>query len=319
MSHQLTKFLILALLFLTLPQPAHSYWLENKLEPFSLRERQNAPPSKEKNYFTIQDNFELFLNDTDAVPLLLPNTDYFVPADIIDINLPLFGIFSHPTTPAEDPFANMLYANLKLKKILEEYAAIQKSAQKLLDREFTYTNQSTKQTTSPFYSNQIQQSQSHPSQQSKQSSLQSIYSSLMDLNRAASLTQKQSYEYHTTNIENTIQNITIPNRKLNQPNKLETSSKTNTPAPISNTFSYLYKINLPDTSGNHSQRENENTKESRPSSPRGDYGQLEKIILKIRDYIIKNKIECIIYGIIFLILINVFSFIIHAIFSSKKH
>jgi hypothetical protein len=131
----LQKVFLLILLLLTMTQTAHAYWLESKPEPFSLREREHAPPSDGKMFFTIQDNFELFTDKIDSAPLLLPNSDYFVPADVIDINIPLFGIFSHPAKPAEDPIVNLLYANLKVKKLLDEYSEIQKRAAKLLGDE----------------------------------------------------------------------------------------------------------------------------------------------------------------------------------------
>ncbi|MBU0967500.1 MAG: hypothetical protein KKA54_14090 [Proteobacteria bacterium] len=124
--------LFLIFLLLTITQSANAYWLESTTEPFSLREREHAPPSEGKMFFTIQDNFELFTDKIDSAPLLLPNSDYFVPADIIDINLPLFGIFSHPAKSVEDPIANLLYANLKIKKLLDEYNEIQERAQQLL-------------------------------------------------------------------------------------------------------------------------------------------------------------------------------------------
>lgn len=114
---------------------ANAFWLESTTEPFSLREREDAPPSEGRMFFTIQDNFNLFTDKIDSAPLLLPHSDYFVPADIIDVNLPLFGIFSHPVKPVADPIANLIYANLKIKKILDEYTEIQKRAEELLGSE----------------------------------------------------------------------------------------------------------------------------------------------------------------------------------------
>jgi hypothetical protein len=131
----LQKLLLLTLLLLAMAQTANAYWLESKPEPFSLREREHAPPTKGEMFFTIQDNFKLFTDKIESGPLLLPHSDYFVPADVIDINFPLFGILSHPTKPAEDPIANLLYANLKIKKLLDEYNEIQERAAKLLEGE----------------------------------------------------------------------------------------------------------------------------------------------------------------------------------------
>ena len=127
--------LFIAILTTGAPHPSHAYWLESpKPEPFTMPgERENAPPSNQKGILTIQDNFNLFTKQDGTNPILLPHSDYFVPADIININIPLFNIFSHPPQQTGDPTANLLYANLKIKKLLEEYTAIQKRAKELLN------------------------------------------------------------------------------------------------------------------------------------------------------------------------------------------
>lgn len=95
-------------------------------------EREEAPPSNKRGVFTIQDHFNLFARQDGTSPILLPYSDSFVPADIINSNLPIYSIFGHPRNIEEDLIANLLYANLKIKKILEEYAKVQERAQKLL-------------------------------------------------------------------------------------------------------------------------------------------------------------------------------------------
>lgn len=133
------KLLIFILFLLAMASSANGYWLENEPEPFSLREREHAPPSKEKIFFTIQDNFELFSDIVEHPPHLLPYSDYFIPADIIDANVPIFSLFSHSPLPAKDPLVNLLYANLRVKKLLEEYAEVQQRAKDLLGNERSRT------------------------------------------------------------------------------------------------------------------------------------------------------------------------------------
>jgi len=96
-------------------------------------ERETAPHSDKSGIFTIQDHFNLFTRQDGSSPLLLPQTDYFLPVDILKSNLPLFRTFQQPIKLAEDPIANLLYANLKIKKILDDYTKVQKRAIELLN------------------------------------------------------------------------------------------------------------------------------------------------------------------------------------------
>ncbi len=135
------------LLFLTGISPATAYWLENKTEPFTIHgARETAPPSLKKGIFTVQDNLDLFTRRDGTSPIILPHSDYFIAADIINANLPIFGIFSHPTKPAGDPIANLIYANLKLKKLVEEYTNLQEKARKLLNHQYSIVPASKMQT-----------------------------------------------------------------------------------------------------------------------------------------------------------------------------
>lgn len=53
------------------------------------------------------------------------------PKESIPFSMPLFNALQNPTIP-EDSIENTLYANIKLKKILDDYLAIQKKAQNIL-------------------------------------------------------------------------------------------------------------------------------------------------------------------------------------------
>ncbi len=94
--------------------------------------RENAPPQTPQSALTIQDNLNIYSPANTSGALLLPVSDNFVSADIIDSNLPIFSQFRHPSILPQDPFANLLYANLRIKKLLQEYAEVQERAKELL-------------------------------------------------------------------------------------------------------------------------------------------------------------------------------------------
>lgn len=146
--------LLFSALFLSLFSPASAYWLENKPEPFTIHgARETAPPSTKKGIFTVQDNLSLFTRQDGTSPIILPHSDFFIAADIINANLPISGIFSHPAKPAGNPIANLIYANLKLKKLVEEYTSLQEKARKLLNHQYSDIPASKMQTlyTVPIY------------------------------------------------------------------------------------------------------------------------------------------------------------------------
>ncbi len=130
----------LFLLFLSiLATTCNAYWLESQPEPFTMHgEREQAPPSSRKGIFTVQDNFNLFTLQDEGRPILLSASDYFIAADVINANLPVFGIFSHPVKMTGDPIASLIYANLKLKKLIDDYKILQKKAQKLLSSSYSH-------------------------------------------------------------------------------------------------------------------------------------------------------------------------------------
>lgn len=134
-------FILSFILFITLSGfiPADAYWLNPpEPEPFTMHgAREIAPPSAKKGIFTVQDNFNLFTRQDGSTPILLPHSDYFVGADIINANIPIFGLFSHPVKPAEDPIANLIYADVKLKKLLDDYAKLQEKARRLLSNQYS--------------------------------------------------------------------------------------------------------------------------------------------------------------------------------------
>jgi len=119
----------ICLLFVPLPE-AWCYYIDHS-DSTPLLIREDAPASQQTVY-TIQDNLNLFSEPNPSSPILLPASDNFIAADTIDSNLPIFSLFRNPADLTRDPFANFLYSNLRVKKILREYAELQDRAMALL-------------------------------------------------------------------------------------------------------------------------------------------------------------------------------------------
>jgi hypothetical protein len=302
MSHQLTK-LILILLLLTLPQTAKAYWLENEPEPFSLREREHAPPTEGKMFFTIQDNFELFTDKIDPGPMLLPHSDYFVPADVIDINLPLFGIFSHPTKTAEDPIANLLYANLKVKKILDEYAEIQKRAAELLqDESINY----------PEGKMLVNDDESAENLKKNKEEDNSIYEKLHQKLIGLSTSNLNEVNTREAEHENDSQPPSVQVTLLSfQHLQKKTKNPLQTAKSSSNDSSEIAKMA---PTGNHSQKPSTYAQQSSPARMQEQNNQYSgeitlpwilELPFKIFNYLLSHKIQALFIGLFGLMIINV--------------
>lgn len=87
--------------------------------------------AKGKKYFALYDNFNFFSAKHHNEPIICYGSDNFVPADKIAFSLPVNIFIKRSVTP-ENLLTNLIYANLKLKKQLEEYEALQKRVSKLL-------------------------------------------------------------------------------------------------------------------------------------------------------------------------------------------
>jgi len=98
---------------------------------FFHREKASAPWGKGEKYFALYDNFNFFSAKHLNEPIICYGSDNFVPADKIAFNLPVNIYIKRSVTP-ENLLTNLIYANLKLKKQLEKYEALQKRVSKLL-------------------------------------------------------------------------------------------------------------------------------------------------------------------------------------------
>ncbi len=107
----------------------HSDEKESK-SPFFRKDGKIAWKGGEK-IFAVYDNLKHPSANLHQEPILFPRSGKFVPADLLSCDLPLYTIFRHPKTE-RDLIAELLYANLELRKLFEEYNALQKRVQKLL-------------------------------------------------------------------------------------------------------------------------------------------------------------------------------------------
>jgi hypothetical protein len=111
------------------PNITHAYFQSKGEESDFLRAGYKVNWSKNENTFVLYDNFNSGKIDNDQI--LFPKSKFFVSADLISIAFPMPIVFySHTTT--ENAVADLLYANLKLKKLMEEYEKIQARSKKVM-------------------------------------------------------------------------------------------------------------------------------------------------------------------------------------------
>ena len=110
----------------------HAYCSSENFTDTTLSENMLESSAKQKDtgqYFYLLDNFTKSANP--GKKKILTRSNNVIPADYIPFNFPLYNIFSHQQ-PNEISTANMLYANLRLTKLLEDYERLQKNARELL-------------------------------------------------------------------------------------------------------------------------------------------------------------------------------------------
>lgn len=113
--------------------PAHAFYHANeKSEDLVFqRERFHGTWGKGERAFALYDNFNCFSAKHHQGPAIYPSSDKFVPADVFVCNIPL-RIAIRQTMTVEDSLADLVYRNLKLKKLLEEQEAQKERALEVL-------------------------------------------------------------------------------------------------------------------------------------------------------------------------------------------
>jgi hypothetical protein len=109
------------------PDACFSYPHKPEKDFFFVQERSQLVWPEGDRKFALYDNFSYPLEPNSQLPFITPYTKEFVPADIIPANLPVNDFF-RKNLMVEDQIANLLYANLRMKKLLEEYYQVQESA-----------------------------------------------------------------------------------------------------------------------------------------------------------------------------------------------
>ncbi len=122
----------LAFIFLMPATGLAYYQVDNKSEKnhFLLKRYTNSW-TKEKKAFVVYDNLDNFSLELNHNQILYPESDTFVPADIIDSNFPI-SIFIQSHVTIENSAAHFVNANLKIKKLLKEYEEVQKRSRALM-------------------------------------------------------------------------------------------------------------------------------------------------------------------------------------------
>ena len=115
------------------PLSGQAYYQVNEKpkDIFFQREKNYVPWGDQEKRFALYDNFNHLSSKQNRGSIVCPYTDAFSPFDEIRWNLPLRISIRQPLS-LEYSLANMLYANLKLNKLVEEYMMIQKNAQELI-------------------------------------------------------------------------------------------------------------------------------------------------------------------------------------------
>lgn len=120
------------ILFL-IPNTGDTYFqLNDKAKKnYLLLNRYSDSFGKNNKTFVIFDNLDNFSLNQSHGRILYPLADNFVPADQIDCNFALPISYKHTVT-VDDLVAKLLYANLKIKKIVAEYEDVQKRYRELM-------------------------------------------------------------------------------------------------------------------------------------------------------------------------------------------
>jgi hypothetical protein len=99
---------------------------------FAFKTDGNALWEEGEKFFALYDNFKQISEKHPGDPLIFPHTNTIVPADLIPCDMPLYA-FLRRGEISGDPISEMLYANLKLKKLIEEYISLREKSRELLE------------------------------------------------------------------------------------------------------------------------------------------------------------------------------------------
>jgi hypothetical protein len=122
-----------------LPGISHAYFQSKGEERGFLKAGYKVNCNINENTFVLYDDF--ISNSAEKNQILFPKSKFFIPVDLISVAFPLPIVFHNHTT-TENAIADLLYANLKLKQLMEEYEKIQASSKKIIENVKTSSSNS---------------------------------------------------------------------------------------------------------------------------------------------------------------------------------
>lgn len=129
-----TFFLVFCLLLLAAKRyDGYAFYLESDeshVSSFQLERISKFSP-KRSGVLAVSDNYSYVLEKHGQRPVIHRSSDRFAAMDLIEINLPVSIAFYRPGS-LDNNLSDIFYADLKLKKLQEEYKRLQERARKLL-------------------------------------------------------------------------------------------------------------------------------------------------------------------------------------------
>lgn len=161
--------------------------------------------TKGSKKFVLCDNFRHRLGRYNQEQVIFPQSDHFAPMDIMDTDFPVYNILRH-TISGEYSAANFIYANLRLEKLREEYDAVQKQARELLegiddpfDINFSSTNPNTE--------NEVQGGENDASEASPEQSERAIPDKQQQQRKSKRIRQKGKSGGKKESVENKLSKL----------------------------------------------------------------------------------------------------------------
>lgn len=112
--------------------PGRSYPIKASIRDYSVfaPERELLPPEGNKSNIVLYDNINHPPSSNPQDRFFLPESDHFIPIDKFTSTPPL-KIIIHARATTEDRIAGILYANLRLRMLAEEYKELQEKARRI--------------------------------------------------------------------------------------------------------------------------------------------------------------------------------------------
>lgn len=295
--------LIAALTFSSVNTAYAYYSMEHPTEDTIIR---TNLPKEQANNTTSQYFYLVGNQDMQVKKQFLSRSEAIIPADYLPFDAPLHNILSRQQ-PSEISLANLLYANLRLAKLLEEYAQLQKNARSLITdiKNSPLSNNNLTQANIPTSPITLPPGATNPPSQTSPS----IFKDWEKL-------KKESSTLGNTLAKSSNQNTARSNISLGptlahiQPNATNTI----------NDFKTQQTTQVPDTFGfqkpGHSTYATQTSEEEAPNKTRrfdideSSRPRIDRYILKIFRYFVANKLEATLLLILSILLLGFLSAIL---------